>query len=325
MPSESPREALERYREKQIEPTFFTALPAEPEDSYKPTSRGVAYVAVGVGARGAILLETDNDALAESVNDCGPLIDDAGLEEPPDEGIWKAMTKINVYRSWEGEVDVTFDVVGEWEMVESYPEPNCALSPFVNEEADAGACEGMVRERDEEGTWACDGHAGRVATRWSASCSGGRAAAARCGTTFVRTDSSAARKSGSVPKLTTCAECVRPSMPCGVCHACGRRWGDCAEEPPMPDPNKHAALAAHGFKIAKVCATCVHWSPTGATGHGWGKCSLIRYSHTKHTEEDRPTGVPEYGSCDKHGLDLRSLTIAVGEDYAARYAEDDDG
>lgn len=87
----------------------------------------------------------------------------------------------------------------------------------------------------------------------------------------------------------------------------------------MPDPNKHSALAAQGFQIARTCSTCVHWAP--AEGH-WGRCALAVYEHGKHSGEKK-AGTPDIGTCDKHGIDLRAVSLAAGEDYAARYAPED--
>ncbi len=90
----------------------------------------------------------------------------------------------------------------------------------------------------------------------------------------------------------------------------------------MPSPAKHAALEAHGFRLPRVCATCTHWDPHGSLrGPAWGTCSKIRYTHEKHSAPSMHAGVPEYGTCNDHELDQDALTIAVGDDYARRYAE----
>jgi hypothetical protein len=90
----------------------------------------------------------------------------------------------------------------------------------------------------------------------------------------------------------------------------------------MPDPNKHAALAARGFKIQPTCSTCVHWGPTNPP---WGKCPVIRHVHEKHTadEDGDPTGTPDIGHCNFYKADARSLELAVGADYVARYSDAD--
>ncbi len=89
----------------------------------------------------------------------------------------------------------------------------------------------------------------------------------------------------------------------------------------MPDPNKHAVLAARGFKIQKVCSTCSHWDPSMHTKSGWGTCALAEYEHEKHTKPMK-AGTPEIGGCDDHAVDPRYVTYVVGEDYALRYSED---
>ena len=86
----------------------------------------------------------------------------------------------------------------------------------------------------------------------------------------------------------------------------------------MPDPNKHAALTAHGFKIQPTCSTCAHWGPTNPP---WGQCAFIRYKHKKHSEDGKPVGTPDIGCCDEHAIDGRSVELAVGGDYAVRYSD----
>jgi len=124
------------------------------EQSY--VTCGLTYVAVSSGGQGVVVLDSDCTALLHDLNEVGGDPDDVGLDAPPDEGIWKGVVKLHSSRSWEGEVDVEFNVVGDWEEVESYPEPECVKRT-------QGGCDGMRRERDEAGTWACDAHAGEVA------------------------------------------------------------------------------------------------------------------------------------------------------------------
>ena len=103
----------------------------------------------------------------------------------------------------------------------------------------------------------------------------------------------------------------------------------------MPDSNKHAALAADGFKIQPTCSTCVHWSSSprkpplvGAPPRskpekrrGWGRCAVKPYQHEKHTEEKK-AGTPAIGYCHRYGQDLRSIEMEAGDDYVLRYIPD---
>lgn len=93
----------------------------------------------------------------------------------------------------------------------------------------------------------------------------------------------------------------------------------------MPDPAKHAALRSMGFKIARTCSTCANWHPTTAIQYAaWGYCRAAGpYQHTKHSES-RPLGTPAIGSCDQHAADPVRASVRVGDDYAARYMEDDE-
>ena len=86
----------------------------------------------------------------------------------------------------------------------------------------------------------------------------------------------------------------------------------------MPDPNKHAQLAKANFQIARVCGNCRWW-----TGVSWGRCGRLTYQHEKHTDEMR-VGTPSSGTCDQHEIDMAVVTAASGEDYAARYAPEDE-
>jgi hypothetical protein len=90
----------------------------------------------------------------------------------------------------------------------------------------------------------------------------------------------------------------------------------------MPDPAKHEALAGQGFKIARVCQTCEWWQPSGGGSASWGRCALITYEHGKHSGSMK-AGTPALGTCRRHTTSLPVLAASVGEDYAARYAEDD--
>jgi hypothetical protein len=98
----------------------------------------------------------------------------------------------------------------------------------------------------------------------------------------------------------------------------------------VPDENKHKALGAQGFKIARTCKTCEWWRPNRAAEAGrandsrmtnWGRCDLAKYWHAKHSDA-MLVGTPALGSCDRHAFSLPVLTGLVGGDYAARYAED---
>lgn len=85
----------------------------------------------------------------------------------------------------------------------------------------------------------------------------------------------------------------------------------------MPDPNKHSALEGAGFKIAKTCATCTHWTESW---EGWGYCAALPYYPGKHGKSI--VGTPAVGTCSRHIVSLPQVTERAGEDYAARYAED---
>lgn len=87
----------------------------------------------------------------------------------------------------------------------------------------------------------------------------------------------------------------------------------------MPDPNKHAALTNNGFKLQATCSTCCHWGPTNGN---WGHCGIARYEHEKHTEDGKAAGTPDVGWCEKYAQDTRSIQLAAGDDYAARYMEE---
>lgn len=86
----------------------------------------------------------------------------------------------------------------------------------------------------------------------------------------------------------------------------------------MPDPTKHETLARAGFKIARTCSTCRHW--TEAEGR-WGHCALKPYQHGKHTDP-RCAGTPDVGTCRDHETDPARLRARVGYDYSSRYGED---
>lgn len=132
--------------------------PECPKNCESPKLRivGLTYVAVGVSG-GGVVLGTDNDVLTEECGECGPLVLDVGLDEPPDTGIWRAIVRFWSNRDYLGEYDSGYTVEGEWETVESYPEPPCVSA------SETDPCEGLPRERDDEGAWACDKHAGWVA------------------------------------------------------------------------------------------------------------------------------------------------------------------
>ena len=143
--------------------TMNMAEEGEPEDmapcpqccAPKMTSVGLTYVAMGCHG-GGVILETDCDILAEEASDCGSTIDMVGLDEPPDVGIWKAVVSYWGSKDYWGEYDSGYNA-GEWVQVESYPEPDCALL------SGGDRCGGMLAPRDDdEKTWACDEHAGRV-------------------------------------------------------------------------------------------------------------------------------------------------------------------
>lgn len=86
----------------------------------------------------------------------------------------------------------------------------------------------------------------------------------------------------------------------------------------MPDPNKHDALTHAGFTLQDTCQTCQHWTPTNGS---WGHCSLIRYTHAKHSQESRPVGTPAIGLCPQHTPDPVAIYTLAGNDYAERYGD----
>ena len=85
----------------------------------------------------------------------------------------------------------------------------------------------------------------------------------------------------------------------------------------MPDPNKHKILVEAGFKIQKVCSTCVYWTPSASDA--WGRCSMLTYNHDKHTETSKKVGTPAIGFCKKYAGDKRSIERSAGSDYTDRY------
>ncbi len=103
----------------------------------------------------------------------------------------------------------------------------------------------------------------------------------------------------------------------------------------MPDSNKHAVLAADGFRIQPTCSTCVHWSvplrkppmagapprPRPEKRPGWGYCAVKPYQHAKHTDEKK-AGTPAIGWCQRYGQDLRCVEMEAGDDYTLRYIFD---
>lgn len=128
----------------------------------KHTTQGMTYAAVGSGAAGCVVLESECTLLLADLNEIGPRPDDVGLDEPPDEGIWKAVVKKWGSKSYEGEYDEGYNLLGEgWVEVDTYPEPYCVMH---SERGGPGGCKGMVKARgeDEEATWACEAHAGEV-------------------------------------------------------------------------------------------------------------------------------------------------------------------
>lgn len=84
----------------------------------------------------------------------------------------------------------------------------------------------------------------------------------------------------------------------------------------MPDENKLAALDDLGFRLARVCGNCRHWT---APPVGWGHCALARHTHNKHVGERR-AGTPEIGTCDHHALNQRALA-AQAAGYTERFAQ----
>ena len=94
----------------------------------------------------------------------------------------------------------------------------------------------------------------------------------------------------------------------------------------MPDPNKHAALSAAGFAVARTCSNCRFWTTQQINGAPlrWGRCRQIRYDHAKHTDKDAPVGTPSTGTCPKHRFDQAEVTYAMGDVYAARYMPEDE-
>ncbi len=132
-------------------PEVYNCPACNPE---KLTGKGLTYVAVGNGK--ACVLDSECGYLLLQLSEVGGCPEDVGLDFNEDEGIWKGVVKVWTHRSWEGEHDEGFSVVGEWEEVESYPEPPCDL---VAE----GDCTGMLKARGAEDAWACDAHAGQIA------------------------------------------------------------------------------------------------------------------------------------------------------------------
>lgn len=69
-----------------------------------------------------------------------------------------------------------------------------------------------------------------------------------------------------------CAECRDPDMPSGTCHACGRRWGACAQRCVCPEFGGGAVPTCprHGRDGPERyrCHTGAHWSYECPGDHG---------------------------------------------------------
>lgn len=119
------------------------------------TSEGLTYIAVGYDDS-VVVLDSECTILLHEIGEAGMDV----LSEYPsgyDPGIWKGVLRYWSSRSYEGDYDSGYRLVGEWEEVDAYPEPECAGKRD-------GRCGGMHRQRGDgdDAPWACDKHAGRV-------------------------------------------------------------------------------------------------------------------------------------------------------------------
>jgi hypothetical protein len=67
------------------------------------------------------------------------------------------------------------------------------------------------------------------------------------------------------------------------------------------DDNKLKKLKVLGYQVNKACGLCQHgqFKP----GSDFGTCSVVTYTHLKHTGEDRQMSINRYGVCPNFELE----------------------
>ena len=63
------------------------------------------------------------------------------------------------------------------------------------------------------------------------------------------------------------------------------------------DSNKLKVLTSVNYKVLNTCGRCKHSNFRPNTR--WGKCSIIKYEHQKHSVSSRRLSIHKSGVCDK--------------------------